>query len=201
VNKKTKETIVMLELRHNKENGGEFLTKEQIAGQLNTYKYIVVGMFCRDEDFDGATTAPILYKGDAETEAKKVWKEKAMLNNILFCEHGFFGSEIRCWLDVSDVEYIPHGIETKVVNYPVGFFEPDDSLGEMALTAPIEETAEDLWYVVRVCDIDLTVPSLVGQIVYKGGSKQEAVDVWLDYKGGGFSSCYIFNPSQINKAE
>jgi len=191
----------MLELRHNKENGGEFLPKEQIVRQLSIHKYIVVGMFCRDDDFGGASTAPVLYKGDSETEAKKVWKEKAMLNNILFCEHGFFGSEIRCWLDVSDVEYIPHGIETKVVNYPVGFFEPDDSLGEMALTAPIEETAEDLWYVVRVCDIDLTVPSLVGQIVYKGGSKQEAVDVWLDYKGGGFSSCYIFNPSQINKAE
>jgi hypothetical protein len=189
----------MLELRHNKETGSEFLTNEQIVGQLNTYKYIVVGMFFRDEDFDGASTAPVLYKGDSEAEAKKIWKDKAMLDNILFCEHGFFGSEIRCWLDVSDVEYIPHSVETKVVNYPVGFFKPDESLGGMVLTAPIEETAEDLWYVVRVCDIDLTMPSLVGQIVYRGSSKQEAVDVWLDYKDGGFSSCYIFNPSKIGE--
>jgi len=30
----------MLELRHNKENGGEFLTKEQTAEQLCTHKYI-----------------------------------------------------------------------------------------------------------------------------------------------------------------
>jgi hypothetical protein len=187
----------MLELRHNKENGGEFLTKEQIVEQLCTHKYIIVGTFCKDEDFDGATTAPVLYKGDSEAEAKRIWKDKAMLDNILFCEHGFFGSEIRCWLDVSDVEYIPHGVETTAVNYPVSFFEPDGSLGELVLTVPIIETAEDLWYVVRVCDIDLTVPSLVGQIVYKGDSKQKAVDAWLDYKGSGFSSCYIFNPSQV----
>jgi hypothetical protein len=143
----------------------------------------------------------VLYKGNSEAEAKKIWKYKAILNNILFCEHGFFGSEIRCWFDVSDVEYIPHGIETKVVNYPVGFFEPDEALGEMVLTAPIVEASEDLWYVVRACDIDVTVPSLVGQIVYKGSSKQEAVDVWLDYKDGGFSSCYIFNTSQVNNKE
>ena len=72
-------------------------------------------------------------------------------------------------------------------------------MGEFVLTKNLIDSREDLWYIIRVCDIDLRALSFVGQVVFKSQSKQEAVDFWKigvdDEKGPAFRrSYYIFNP-------
>jgi hypothetical protein len=177
---------------HAQKDGETCLTKRQILELLNTCKYIVTGPLSYDHDT--GCTGSALYKGSSEAEAKKIWLGKPSIQNHLFCEYGIF-KEPRCWIDLNDVK---HDFDPIIANFSIGFYPPDDSLGEMVLTRPIMLDAENLWYVVRVCDVDLPGRSYIGQIVYRGSSKQEAVNEWMKYRhrvgNTDISSCYIFNP-------
>ena len=107
-------------------------------------------------------------------------------------------------MDVSDLDYyINKEPIIKAICYPIGFFERSEDFGDSVLIKDLKSTKEDVWYLVRVHDIDLSIPDYVGQIVFKTKSKSEAVLRWEKdaedklYPGLTGRYYYIFNPSKI----
>ena len=93
--------------------------------------------------------------------------------------------------------------KTKGINYPIGVFEYSEDFGDSVLTKELIETNENIWYLVRVYDIDLSKLSYIGQVVLKTESKLEAVLRWQndandEWKIGIGRHYYIFNPYVVN---
>jgi len=171
----------MLTLYYNETDGNEYWTHEQIEANQSSYSFIVVGMLLPATNGNDMV-APVLYKGDSEEEAKKIWLTEPMMSNFIVHNGKTVSSEYRYWLDIKDVDYedgVP-GIPPKIegINYLVKFYSPDPNLPRPVHTRQLKEANNKMWYTVRITDLDIHVPSFVGQIIYCGASKQEAVDAW-----------------------
>lgn len=181
----------MVTLHYDENDGKEYLSPEEVMEQNKTHPFMVVGCFLPASNGEGQS-APVLYKGNCEAEAKKIWLgELAIMGNFLFHDSKAITSEHRFWFDVSDVEFQD---EIEGVNYLVNFYPINPDLPEPVKTRPLKFANDKKWYVFRVTDIDFRTPSFVGQIVYCGDSKQEAVDVWKHDNGQ-----YIFQSESPKK--
>lgn len=179
----------MITLHYDENDGREYLSPDEVIEQNKIYLFIVTGCFFPASNGEGQS-APILYKGNCESDAKKIWLGKlAVMGNFFFHEGRAISSEHRFWMDVSDVEY-QDGING--VNYLVNIYPPNPHLPEPIATRPLKLANDKKWYVFRVTDIDFRTPSFIGQLLYCGDSKQDAVDVWKHDNGQ-----YIFQSEAL----
>jgi len=196
----------MITLVHDTNDGCEYWSKEMLANERVKYPYVVLSHFAQPlnaENFGNSPVAKVLYKGESESDAKNVWKSNNALENFLIYGDLCLRSEDRRWLDVSDLDYyVNRKPGTNSINYPIGWFKFDEKYGKPVLTKELIQTNEDVWYLIRVHDIDLDKLSYIGQIVLKSISKLEAVQRWekdaADTLNTGLGRhYYIFNPKEF----
>jgi hypothetical protein len=180
----------MVSIHYDENDGKEYLSPDEAVAQNKTYPFIVTEAFLPVANGEGAT-APVLYKGNCEDAAKKTWLAgPAVMGNFIFHEGKATSSEHRFSIDVSDVEYKD---EVWGVSYLVKLYPPDPNLPKPIETRPMKFSNDKKWYVFRITDIDFRTQSFIGQIMYCGDSKQEAVDIWKHDDG-----LYIFRSEALN---
>ena len=167
-----------------RKEGSEYATEDKVWDELGNYKYVVTSYY-GSGGHAGKYIAEILYKGDDEVKAKKIWfsriGERAISNIMYSRDYGAFRANLRVSADVegTSLGHLDGGYTSSIL-YPIHMFETNNDFGDLVLTKDIRLLDDKLWYVVRVCDISLEDCCLVGQVMLKTESKDEVVGYWDD---------------------